>query len=241
MKRNMIFALAMAAFATASAQSVTYNHDASKKGQIEVMEIGAGTLNPDYYYSLLHSKYKDEAKQRTSVKNDLRTAANVGSLPQVEYSDSIQGDLESRAKVEAINIADRELDLAWLTEGSKIESRLLAFRNNINSLVGRTGMEEIDSWRELADTYAFAIKATQKAYMPNSERHKQYLAIYESLTASNDELIVRVRLLATKNQANKLVTAMSGFKHRVKQNADASFTKWRDKTIEGSTNIQIGD
>lgn len=39
-------------------QSMTYNHDASKMGQIQVMELGAGVLTPDLYYSITHSGYK---------------------------------------------------------------------------------------------------------------------------------------------------------------------------------------
>ena len=32
-------------------------------------------------------------------------AANIASMPQVEYADSIKADLEAREKVEATNIA----------------------------------------------------------------------------------------------------------------------------------------
>ena len=95
------------------AQTMTYNHDASKCGQIQVMELGAGALTPDWYYSVMHHSYKKGAKNATSVKNTLRMATNVASLPQVEYADSIKADLESRAKIEAANIADRQIDLAW--------------------------------------------------------------------------------------------------------------------------------
>ena len=95
-------------------QSMTYNHDASKMGQIQVMELGAGSLTPDLYYSITHSGYKKGAKAATSVKNTLRMAANVASMPQVEYADSIKADLEGRAKVEATNIADRQIDLSLI-------------------------------------------------------------------------------------------------------------------------------
>ena len=37
------------------AQQVTYNHDASKYGQIMVMELGAGSLTPEVYYKLTHN------------------------------------------------------------------------------------------------------------------------------------------------------------------------------------------
>ena len=209
-------------------QSMTYNHDASKMGQIQVMELGAGNLTPDLYYSITHSSYKKGAKAATSVKNTLRMAANVSSLPQVEFADSIKADLEGRAKIEAANIADRQIDLAWLTEGEKIQSKLWAFKSNIGGLNGKTGDEEITAWEDLVKMYDFAIKTTKKAYMPNSERQKQYLAIYDELTTSNDHLLLRIRYLATKRQADKLVAAMTRFQHRVNENATASYNRWRN-------------
>ena len=150
------------------------------------MELGSGALSPEWYYTLMHNSYKRGAKNATSVKNTLRLAASTASLPQVEYADTIQADLESRAKIEAMNIADREVDVAWLTEGSKIEGKLQAFKTNVSFLTGRTSRQEIEAWTELSSMYDFAIKTTKKAYMPNSERQKQYLAIYDEIVASND-------------------------------------------------------
>lgn len=216
------------------AQTMTYNHDASKQGQIEVMELGAGSLTPEIYYTITHKNYKKGAKAATSVKNTLRIAANTASIPQVDYADSIQADLEGRAKIEAANIADRQVDLAWVTEGNKIEGKLLAFKNNINALNGKAQSEEITNWTELGQMYDFAIKATRKAYLPNSERQKQYLAIYDEIVKSNDHLLLRVRYLTTKNQADHLVQAMSRFQHRVGENATAGYNRWRDASHEGS-------
>lgn len=216
-------------------QSMTYNHDASKMGQIQVMELGAGSLTPDIYYSITHSSYKKGAKAVTSVKNTLRMAANVASLPQVEFADSIKTDLEGRAKIEAANIADRQIDLAWLTEGEKIQSKLWAFKSNIGSLNGKTNNEEITAWEDLVKMYDFAIKTTKKAYMPNSERQKQYLSIYDELTTANDNLLLRIRYLATKSQADKLVAAMTRFQHRVNENATASYNRWRNSANEAGS------
>ena len=216
------------------AQSMTYNHDDSKQGQIQVMELGAGNLTPELYYTVTHRRYKNGAKAVTSVKNTLRIAANTASIPQVEYADSIQADLEGRAKVEAANIVDRQVDLAWVTEGNKIEGKLLAFKNNINALNGKAKTEEITNWTELGQMYDFAIKATRQAYMPNSERQKQYLAIYDEIVKNNDYLLLRVRYLTTKNQADHLVQAMSRFQHRVGENATAGYNRWRDASYEGS-------
>lgn len=231
--RKIILSAWMTTIALSSfGQSMTYNHDASKMGQIQIMELGAGALTPDWYYSVTHNSYKKGAKAATSVKNTLRMATNVASLPQVEYADSIKTDLEGRAKIEAANIADREVDLAWLTEGEKIQSKLWAFQSNIGSLNGKAPLAEISAWEDLVKMYEFAIKTTKKAYMPNSERQKQYLAIYDELTSSNDHLLLRIRYLATKSQADKLVTAMARFQHRVNENATASYNRWRNSANE---------
>lgn len=216
-------------------QSMTYNHDASKMGQIQVMELGAGVLTPDLYYSITHSGYKKGAKSATSVKNTLRMAANIASMPQVEYADSIMADLEGRAKVEATNIADRQIDIAWLTEGERIQAKLRAFKSNIGSLNGKTCSEEITAWEDLEKMYDFAIKTTKKAYMPNSERQKQYLAIYDEITTTNDNLLLRIRYLATKRQADNIVAAMTQFHHRVSENATASYNRWRNSANDAGT------
>lgn len=216
-------------------QSMTYNHDASKMGQIQVMELGAGVLTPDLYYSITHSGYKKGAKSATSVKNTLRMAANIASMPQVEYADSIKADLEGRAKVEAINIADRQIDIAWLTEGERIQAKLRAFKSNIGSLNGKACSEEITAWEDLGKMYDFAIKTTKKAYMPNSERQKQYLAIYDEITTTNDNLLLRIRYLATKRQADNIVAAMTQFHHRVSENATASYNRWRNSANDAGT------
>ena len=100
---------------------------------------------------------------------------------------------------------------------------------------GKTQTEEITNWTELGQMYDFAIKATRQAYMPNSERQKQYLAIYDEIVKSNDHLLLRVRYLTTKNQADHLVQAMSRFQHRVSENATAGYNRWRDASHEGST------
>lgn len=222
MKTLKLIVLMMMVVINARAQYMTYNHDASKQAQIEVMEMGAGILTPEIYYKTTHSSYMKGAKAPTSVKNQLRISANTSSLPQVEYADSIKENLESRAKVEVTNVADREVDMAWLTEGNKIEEKLMALKSNVSYLNGKAKQDEIESWNELGKMYDFAIKVTKKAYMPNSERQKQYLAILDEITASNDRLLLRIRYLTTKSKADKLVAALSRFQHRVGENATAS-------------------
>ena len=117
----------------ANAQYVTYNHDSPKMNQITVEETGAGALKPELYYTLLHNKYKKTA----AVKNKLtfRTAAGVASYQQVDEAEAIDSALTNRAKIEALNVADRQMDLAWLAEKDKVESQMRQFQKNIDRLL----------------------------------------------------------------------------------------------------------
>jgi hypothetical protein len=49
-----------------------------------------------------------------------RSLTGVSAYPQVEDADSIESALKKRAEIEALNVADRQIDIAWLAEGSKI-------------------------------------------------------------------------------------------------------------------------
>ena len=66
-KRILVLLMVTVGYLHSFAQTMTYNHDASKCGQIQVMELGAGALTPDLYYSITHSSYKKGAKSATSV------------------------------------------------------------------------------------------------------------------------------------------------------------------------------
>ena len=135
--KNVIVLSLLGVAVMARAQDITYIPDPSKKAQIQVMELGLNTLQPQYYYQLLHNSYYKNANSVTSVKESLRLQAGVGSNPQVAMADSIKEDLESRAKVEALNVTDRLTDVAWLTEGSKIEKKIATYRQNLLYLTGK--------------------------------------------------------------------------------------------------------
>lgn len=129
----------------AAAQSyVTYNHDATKMNQITVQEIGVGGLTPAFYYTLFHNSYQKSAASKNKLS--FRTLAGVESYQQVDLADSIQASLTQRAEIEALNIADRQIDIAWLAEGSKVNKKLSDFEKNINRIIssGGTAMIERD-------------------------------------------------------------------------------------------------
>ena len=134
MKRTMtLLAAAVLAAHAAHAQYVTYNHDSPKQNQITVMETGAGSLSPDLYYLLLHNKYKKTAAAKNKLS--FRTLAGVNLYNQTDEAEAIDSALVKRAGIEALNIADRQVDLAWLAEGDKVDGQMERFRRNIDRIL----------------------------------------------------------------------------------------------------------
>ena len=190
----------------AMAQSVTYNEDDAKRNQITVMETGSGSLTPELYYTLLHNSYKKSAAEKNKLA--FRTTAGLAAYGQVEYADSIQSALTKRAEIEALNMADRQIDIAWLAEGSKITSQMEKFQKNIDRilLVGGTPTDK-ERWTEYYHVFDCAVNATKKAFMPNAQRKQEYLRIYADVTRHNEILVKYLVRLHSKSQTDNLLTA----------------------------------
>lgn len=216
MKLIILLTTVILSMHTAYAQYATYNHDASKMNQITVMEIGTGSLRPELYYTLLHNSYSKSA----AVKNKLgfRSQAGASAYMQVDLAEQIDSALTNRAKIEALNVADRQIDIAWQTEGSKIEKVMQSFIDNINRIVPAGGTPtDRTRWTEYYKVYQTAIKATQQAYMPNSQRKKEYLLIYEDVAKQNDLL---VRYLVSINSRTDVAQALNASFTKVNRNGE---------------------
>ncbi len=216
MKLIILLTTVILSMHTAYAQYATYNHDASKMNQITVMEIGTGSLRPELYYTLLHNSYSKSA----AVKNKLgfRSQAGASAYLQVDLAEQIDSALTNRAKIEALNVADRQIDIAWQTEGSKIEKVMQSFIDNINRIVPAGGTPtDRTRWTEYYKVYQTAIKATQQAYMPNSQRKKEYLRIYEDVAKQNDLL---VRYLVSINSRTDVAQALNASFTKVNRNGE---------------------
>ena len=188
MKLLMTLVVLLASVVCARAQYVTYNHDAAKMNQVKVMETGTGALSPDLYYSLLHNKYKKSA----SAKNKLsfRTQSGIHLYNQVDEAKTIDTALVKRAEIEALNMADRQVDIAWQVEGDKVNKMMERFRRNIDRIVTAGGSpSDKTRWTEYYRVYECALSATRDAYMPNAQRKKEYLRIYEDVSKQNEQLV----------------------------------------------------
>lgn len=207
MNRKLLL-MAVAVFATevARAQSVTYNHDSSKQNQVTVMETGTGALSPDLYYSMLHKNYKKSAASKNKLS--FRTLAGINLYKQVDEAEAIDSALVSRAKIEALNVADRQVDLAWLAEGDKISGQMERFKRNIDRILPAGGTnEDKERWTEYYRIYQCAIDATKDAYMPNAQRKREYLRIYEDVARQNEILVGYLAKRQNATVTNALLNA----------------------------------
>ena len=87
-------------------------------------------------------------------------------------------------------MADRQMDLAWLAEGDKINGQMERFQRNIDRILLAGGTpDDKERWTEYYHVYQCAIDATKDAYMPNAQRKKEYLRIYEDVARQNEILV----------------------------------------------------
>lgn len=227
---------------TGKAQSyVTYNHDSSKKNQITVMETGSGSLSPDLYYQLLHNSYKKSAASKNKLS--YRTTAGIGAYNQVEYAEAIDSALTKRAEIEALNIADRQVDLAWKVEGSKINSKMNAFKSNIDRILPVGGsIGDKQRWTEYYHVYETAIKATKDAYMPNAKRKKMYLQIYADVAKQNETLVKQLVRISNTSKTKELLTANGNYQTANKRSVISSASsKWREAGMTVRNDTSSGD
>ena len=233
-----IFSAVMIAMASVTlqvnAQSyVTYNHDDAKMNQITVQETGAGGLTPAFYYDVFHNSYQKSAAAKNKLS--FRSLAGVAAWQQIEDADSIEASLKKRAEIEALNVADRQIDIAWLAEGTKLTNKLDDFQSNINRIIGAGGtFNDKERWNNYYNIFQCAIKATQDAYMPNAQRKKEYLAIYADICKENETLIKYLVQLNSKAKTAELLSASSTRQNHNGAIATAAHNRWRDASWRGS-------
>lgn len=209
---------------------MTYEHDEAKMKQVTVMESGMGALTPDWYYNTLHENYSKSAASKN--KTLFRTTAGINLYNQKDMAERIDSALVKRAAVEALNIADRSggaLDLAWSTEGPKVSGKMSDFMTNISKIQATGGShDEYDYWLQYYNVYTCAIRSTQDAYMPNAQRKREYLRIYDDVVRKN-ELLVRylVRLSNSKKVDELLHQATLNLTTSKPDIVRAAMSRWK--------------
>lgn len=202
-------AVAVTVTTAVHAQYVTYNHDSPKQNQVTVMETGTGALARPLLF-----RAAQQIQEVGSGQNKLsfRTLAGINLYNQVDEAEAIDSALVKRAKVEALNVADRQADIAWFAEGDKVSRQMDRFRRNIDRILlsGGTPADK-ERWTEYYHVYQCAINATKDAYMPNAQRKKEYLRIYEDVARQNEIL---VSYLAKRQNATATSTLLNATDNR---------------------------
>lgn len=192
---------------TSTAQTFTFNHDASVMNQFLVGETGTGALQPSLYYNATHNSYQKWAYSEN--KNLFRGQMTLVLEREKPLAEEIDSALTYRARIEAMNVADRTpkaLDLAWQAEKAKIEKKFSIFRENINRITMKGGTsQDYREWLEIYNCLQTALKAVRDAYMPLNERKKQYLEIYHDIVLRNSQLVQYITFLSYGKEAEELL------------------------------------
>ena len=228
MKRSiLIIAALLLPFLRAGAQYVTYNHDDTKMYQVTVMETGAGALTPALFYRTLHNRYYRNAAETNKLR--YRSEAAAHSAAQVGISETIDTSLTKRAEIEALNMADRQVDLAWQAEGPKIQSAMEAFRRNIGRITEAGGSpSDVSLWQERCHLFETAITSIRNYYMPNAERKKQYLAIYADIVSKNETLVAYIVSVDARERTKEHLAATLDLPNRNGEIASEASGRWKE-------------
>lgn len=163
----------------------------------------------------------------------------VASYQQVDEAEAIDSALTSRAKIEALNVADRQVDLAWLAEKDKVESQMRQFQKNIDRIMMTGGSpKEKERWNDYYRVYQCAIKATRDAYMPNAQRKKEYLQIYADVSRQNDVLVKYLVQLSNRNATKNLLSATENRPIDKRSIISNAMSRWNESrsAVRGSQN-----
>jgi hypothetical protein len=119
--------------------------------------------------------------------------------------------------------------LAWQVESDKINNKMSDFKTNIDRIVkfGGTASQQT-VWKERYNLLTTAITATKSAYMPNSQRKKQYLAIYADAAKVNELLVKYLVQLSNSKATAKLLNSTYTRENRNAAVAAEAMTRWRD-------------
>ena len=160
----------------------------------------------------------------------------------MEYAEAIDSALTKRAEIEVLNMADRQIDLAWKVEGSKINSKMNVFKSNIDRILSVGGsIGDKQRWTEYYHVYETAIKATKDAYMPNAKRKKMYLQIYADVAKQNETLVKQLVQISNASKTKELLAANGNYQTANKRNVISSASsKWREAGMAVRNNTSSG-
>lgn len=232
MKTVFIFSLLCLNCLSAICQIVTGSpiSDNLKRNQIYVMEMGAGTLDDPYY--LLHNSYKKTAHETSKSKYRAENAF-ISSPSQVGYADTIKTKLQYMADTAAIYIANCKLKTSWAAEQNRFASIRQEINNNLSYFSEFGGnINDYQSWQDQYEQLNYALNVANSGFIPDIERKKQYMKIYDEYVSLNRNL--RMATLQTYFQRHgRYSTNLAGLSKHVKDSMviSQSHSRWVDAAV----------
>ena len=225
MRRIIISCIAAVCVFPAHAQYVTYNHDKTKMNQVTVMETGIGTLTPELFYKI-HKKYSESAVNKNKLR--YRTEAAASAYLQVKMAEAVDTSMTQRAGIEALNMADRKVDMAWQTEGPRIEAKLKSYKDNIERIVeAGGGSSDKERWEDYYNLFQTAIRSLRDSYLPNSQRKREYQRIYSDLCAQNETLVSYLVMLSNRKSTSESLRSVAILSDRRGEIAKEAGSRWK--------------
>ena len=174
----------------------TYIHDEPFMQQFLVSETGTGNLTPNVYYTAMHPSYKRLAYLYSKAAARLKYMYDIKK--EIPYSDTINSVFKRRAKLAAIDMVEREplADFVWYQGvGDNISAALRVMRNNILRLSSFGTDSEFIEWENRYNLLEGSVNCIRQAYLPNSERQREYTRIFAKAQQLNSDLAARIDFL----------------------------------------------
>ena len=96
----------------------------------------------------------------------------------------------ARPQAEGRTVGGRKAVYAWLDARDQINGQSERIKRNIRRILPAVvPPEDRERWTEYYHVFQCAIDATRDAYMPNAQRKKEYLRIYEDVVQQNEILV----------------------------------------------------
>ena len=217
-------------------------HDSAVLNQIGLEEVGAGAAGGSnglaQAHYLLHKGYVFEAMNNPLWKKTVQRAlVSKYLLSEQRAAAVVDSALTSRAKTEALDLADRELDVVWMVEKNKINNSLDKWENNINKITANGGkLMDYRSWRNSLEGIKAAIEGVKKSHLSNSQRQECYTLIYKDIENKNLSLVSYLSDLSTQQTAKNLMKSSVTPVKKVsrKSIANGCFARWKAVIAQSS-------
>ena len=169
-----------------------------------------------------------EVEGAKSVERTHMETALSREKPKAEAIDSA---LKSRAKEEVIRFADRNVDVAWLTERSKIEGTMTRIQNNISKITMNGGSMKSRNYYDMEYKKILSgIQLIQDSYQDNSLRKREYEALYADARKLDHEVYNFLKKCRIRKDALNAFENMDDFIRRYRPNvrriATTAHNKW---------------